>query len=58
MGKSKTRGNGEGTIFKRKIRGKETWVAEYTFSMVDPKTGKRKKTTFYGKSRKVVKKNF
>lgn len=55
MGKPKTRGNGEGTIFKRKIRGKEMWVAEYTFSMCDAKTGKRKITTFYGKSRKEVK---
>ena len=30
MGKKKSRGNGEGTIFKRKRNGKTIWVCEYT----------------------------
>lgn len=30
MGKKRSRGNGEGTIFKRTIRGKVKWVCEYT----------------------------
>lgn len=30
MANKRSRGNGEGTIFKRKIRGKEVWVCEYT----------------------------
>ena len=38
MGRPKTRGNGEGTIFKRKINGKDKWVMEYTFNMQDEKT--------------------
>lgn len=55
MGKPKTRGNGEGTIFKRKINGKDKWVMEYTFNMQDEKTGKRKRKTLYGNTRKEVK---
>ncbi len=55
MGKPKTRGNGEGTIFKRKINGKILWVTEYTFTMYDGKTGKRKRKTIYGKTRQEVK---
>lgn len=55
MGTSKKRGNGEGTIFKREINGKTMWVMEYTFSMVDVKTGKRKRKTIYGKTRQEVK---
>ncbi len=54
MGTAKSRGNGEGTIFKRKIRGKEYWVTEYTIEMYD-KNGKRKRKTIYGKTRKEVK---
>ena len=27
--KSKSRGNGEGTIFQRTVRGKKLWVTEY-----------------------------
>ncbi len=54
MGKPKTRGNGEGTIFKRKINGKDKWVMEYTFNMQDEKTGKRKRKTLYGNTRKEV----
>ena len=49
MGTHKTRGNGEGTIFKRKINGKIVWVTEYTFAMYDEKTGKRKRKTIYWK---------
>ena len=33
MAKTRSRGNGEGTIFKRKIRGKEVWVCEYTLGI-------------------------
>lgn len=29
MGGKRSRGNGEGTIFKRMIRGKVVWVCEY-----------------------------
>lgn len=54
MGTTKSRGNGEGTIFKRKINGKEYWVTEYTIEMYD-KNGKRKRKTIYGKTRKEVK---
>ena len=35
------RGNGEGTIFKREIKGKTYWIAEYTIEMYD-KNGKQK----------------
>ena len=31
MGTAKTRGNGEGTIFKRKRNGKVMWVTELHF---------------------------
>lgn len=55
MGTAKTRGNGEGTIFKRKRNGKVMWVTEYTIAMVDEKTGKRKRKTIYGKTRQEVK---
>ena len=55
MGTAKSRGNGEGTIFKRQIHGKQMWVMEYTFNMVDSKTGKRKRKTIYGKTRTEVK---
>ena len=41
MGTSKKRGNGEGTIFKREVKGKTYWIAEYTIEMYD-KNGKRK----------------
>lgn len=30
MSKKRTRGNGEGTILQRTLRGKKVWVAEYT----------------------------
>ena len=56
MGATKTRGNGEGTIFKRKRNGKIMWVTEYTIAMYDEKTGKRKRKTIYGKTRQEVKK--
>lgn len=55
MGTAKKRGNGEGTIFKREIRGKTVWVTEYTIAMYDKKTGKRKRKTIYGKTRQEVK---
>lgn len=55
MGTSKKRGNGEGTIFKRLVHGKPMWVTEYTISMYDNKTGKRKRKTIYGKTRQEVK---
>lgn len=54
MKKAKSRGNGEGTIFKRLVHGKPMWAAEYTISMYD-KTGKRKRKTIYGKTRQEVK---
>ncbi len=55
MGTSKKRGNGEGTIFQRTIKGKKVWVTEYTIAMYDEKTGKRKRKTIYGKKRQEVK---
>ena len=54
MGTSKKRGNGEGTIFKREIKGKTYWIAEYTIEMYD-KNGKRKRKTISGKTRQEVK---
>ncbi len=54
MSTAKKRGNGEGTIFKREIKGKTIWVTEYTIAMCD-KTGKRKRKTIYGKTRQEVK---
>ena len=54
MGTSKKRGNGEGTIFKREIKGKTYWIAEYTIEMYD-KNGKRKRKTSSGKTRQEVK---
>lgn len=55
MGTTKKRGNGEGTIFQRKIKGKTYWIAEYTIAMYD-KNGKRKRKTISGKTRQEVKK--
>jgi hypothetical protein len=46
----KKRGNNEGTIFRRKDG---RWVAQLTTGR-DPKTGKRKRTVVYGKTRKEV----
>ena len=54
MGTSKKRGNGEGTLFKREIKGKTYWIAEYTIEMYD-KNGKRKRKTISGKTRQEVK---
>lgn len=51
MGKPKSRGNGEGTIFQR---DKNTWVAEVTTGR-DPETGRLKRQTIYGKEKKEVK---
>ena len=56
MGTPKTRGNGEGTIFKRERNGKTIWVGSYTIAMYDKHTGKRKRKTIYGKTRQEVKK--
>lgn len=53
MAKKKSRGNGEGTIFKRKVRGKDMWVSEYTLGVDE--NGKRKYKTIYGKTRQEVK---
>jgi len=44
------RGHGEGTIYKRK---NGTWAAQVTIGR-DPLTGKLKRKTFYGKTRKEV----
>jgi integrase len=44
------RGNGEGTIYKRKDG---TWCGQLTIGL-DPKTGKPKRKTVYGKQRKEV----
>lgn len=53
MAKTRSRGNGEGTIFKRKVRGKYKWVCEYTLGYTDE--GKRKVKTIYGNTRVEVK---
>ena len=53
MAKTRSRGNGEGTIFKRKVRGKDKWVCEYTLGYTDE--GKRKVKTIYGNTRVEVK---
>lgn len=53
MAKTRSRGNGEGTIFKRKVRGKDKWVCEYTLGYTDD--GKRKVKTIYGNTRVEVK---
>ena len=53
MGKSRSRGNGEGTIFKRMIRGKEVWVCEYTIGT--KADGTRECITKYSKTRKEAK---
>lgn len=42
--KTRSRGNGEGTIFKRKIRGKEVWVSEYTLGIDDQRKKKMQNT--------------
>lgn len=31
--KTRSRGNGEGTIFQRDVRGKKIWVSEYTLGI-------------------------
>ncbi len=49
MAKPKTRGNGEGTIYK----GKKYWVAQITVGR-DFKTGKLKRKSFYAKTKKEV----
>lgn len=51
MAKSKTRANGEGTMYKRKDG---TWCAELTIG-IDPLTGKLKRKSFYGKTQGEVK---
>lgn len=51
--KQKVEETENGTIFKRTLRGKEQWVAEYTLGYTDE--GKRKFKTIYGKTRKEVK---
>lgn len=43
MGKTRARGNGEGTIFKRTIKGKTKWVCEYTLVFNDGEREKNKK---------------
>ncbi|MEG0618870.1 MAG: site-specific integrase [Bacilli bacterium] len=53
MSKSKMRGNGEGTIFKRELNGKTRWVTEYTLGKNNE--GKLKRKTIYGKTRQEVK---
>lgn len=45
---TKRRGNGEGSVYKRKDG---IWVAQATVG-VDPATGKTKRKSFYGKTRK------
>lgn len=52
MGK-KTRGNGEGSIFKRTKNGKIVWVAQYILYKLP--NGKNKYKTFYGRTREEVK---
>lgn len=51
--KPKSRGNGEGSIFKRTIRGKEKWVVQYKVGMQD--NGRPKMKTIYCKSRTEAK---
>ncbi len=46
----KKKGNGEGTIYKRKDG---TWVGQITAGR-DPESGRLKRPTFYGKTRKEV----
>ena len=31
--KTRSKGNGEGTIFQRTVRGKKVWVSEYTLGI-------------------------
>ena len=50
MGKTKKRGNGEGTIYQQK---KGQWVSQVTIG-TDPSTGKPKRRTFTGKTRAEV----
>jgi len=52
MPNSKARGNGEGTIFKRNLRGKDIWVAEYSLKN---SRGEAKRKTLYAPTRKEVK---
>ena len=35
MAKKRSRGNGEGTIMQRTVKGKKVWVAEYTIGFDD-----------------------
>ena len=51
MGKSKTRGNGEGSIYYSK--SKKYWVGQYTIGINNE--GKPRRKTIYGKTRKEVK---
>lgn len=52
MGKIKTRGNGEGTIYKRVNNGKTLWCMQYTLGRTQD--GKLKRKTVYGKTREEV----
>lgn len=56
MRKTKTRGNGEGTIFKRTRNGKTMWVMEYTLGKTSE--GKIKRKTVYGKTQTEVKEKY
>lgn len=56
MRKTKTRGNGEGTIFKRMRNGKTLWVMEYTLGITSD--GKLKRKTTYGKTQAEVKEKY
>lgn len=53
MRKNKSRGNGEGTIYKKIHQGKEVWVGQYTLYI--SKEGTQKRKTVYGKTRQEVK---
>jgi len=53
MANKRSRGNGEGTIFKRTIRGKEKWVCEYTIGIKED--GTRDCITKYSDTRKEAK---
>ncbi len=56
MGTAKKRGNGEGTIFKREIKGKLYGLLN-TLLKCMIKNGKEKEKTIYGKTRQEVKIN-
>ena len=53
MAKKKSRGNGEGSIFQRTIRGKVVWVCEYTIGTKPD--GTRDYITKYSNTRKEAK---